>query len=203
MGKNNFSSLILVLAVLGILAVFSGCLGSSQQGTPNPTPEPTSEVTDLETPPETTISTPGEEELPASTPIPTPTPVITSSTDSVTPPKITISSPGEGDQVSLRQTVEGTSTGIYGTDYGIYVLVYPNATETDLLWEVQPKVDISPNGNWNTNAYFGDPANPANDTGKHFKIAAIVSSAMMENGSLFAEIPDVVYRANINDVVRK
>jgi hypothetical protein len=170
MDKSNFSRLNMLLVIIGILIIFSGCL--EQQPVPiTPTP-------------------------PTITPTPTPTPAPTTTLT----PTITISSPTEGDQVSLRHIVEGTSAGVYGSNLKIYVLVYPIEVGR---WWVQPDVNILPNGNWDTNVYFGDPANPSKDIGKKFRISVIATSVKLKEGEQLENIPDNAYRVDIKEVVRR
>ena len=127
----------------------------------------------------------------------TTTPQIT--TPPPTPPTITISSPTEENIVSLRNIVEGTSTSVYGSNLNIYVLVYPIEGGR---WWVQPDVNILANGNWDTNAYFGDSANPSKDIGKKFKVSVIVTSAKLQEGQQLEKVPDNIYRVDIREVVR-
>lgn len=165
---------MLFLVIIGVMVTFSGCVQPQSVVTPTPTVIPS-----------------------PTTPIPPTSP------PTPTQPKITVSSPKGGDNVSLRQIVKGTSTGVYGSGLSIYVLVYPIAAGGP--WWVQPEVSILTNGNWETNAYFGDPANPSVDIGKKFKISAIITSVKLKEGMRFGKVEDVsgiVYRIDIEEVVR-
>lgn len=114
------------------------------------------------------------------------------------PISITIDSPSENEQVSPRSIVEGTSTGIHGSNLNLYVLVYP---EGDYWWVQDVTIDSS--GNWESNAYFGDPTKPDESIGKKFRIAVIATSEKLDVGDKFDTVPENVYRADIKGVVRK
>lgn len=116
----------------------------------------------------------------------------------VTSVNITIVLPKENDLVSKRSFVEGTSSGIYGSNLNLYVLVYP---EGDYWW-VQ-ETDIDSNGNWESNAYFGDPTKPSESIGTKFRIVVIATSIQLEAGEKFDNVPENVYRADIKEVIRK
>ncbi|MFZ3058111.1 MAG: hypothetical protein WA102_00105 [Candidatus Methanoperedens sp.] len=191
MKNNKKGSFLTFLVMIGILAIFSGCIDES---TTMPTPTTTSIPTATPTPTLTaTISTP--------TPTPTQLPTVIPTQTFTSTPSITITSPTEGDMVTWRYIVEGTSNGVYGSKLSFYVLIYP--IEAGGPWWVQPMGDISPNGNWETTAYFGrDPANYPEDSGKHFKVSAIITSTKLTEGQQLEKIPDNLNRFDIK-VVRK
>jgi hypothetical protein len=114
-------------------------------------------------------------------------------------PNLSISLPREGQQVSYRTTIEGTSEGVFGTNWKIYVLIKPEEGE---YW-VQPAVSISPNGRWEVIPYFGtDPAQSRVDVGKGFKISAIATNVTLPEGKWEREFPYNTARVDVN-VVRK
>lgn len=118
---------------------------------------------------------------------------------SVTHPSITIISPTENGNVSSRNIVKGTSTNISGSNLNIYVLVCPIESQE---WWVQPNVKLLSNGNWSTNAFFGDQANLQKDSGKKFMITVIATSTKLERGRTLEDIPENVYQVDITEVVR-
>lgn len=191
MENNKKGRFIMFLAVIGILAIFSGCIDKSTMSTPTPiTSIPTANPTSTITPTPTYI-----------TPVPTTPLPTTPALPANTTPSITIISPKEGDIVTWRNSVEGTSNGVYGSKLSIYVLIYP--VEAGGPWWVQPIVDISPNGNWDTTAYFGrDPANYPEDSGKHFKVSVIITSTKLKEGQQLEKIPENTNRYDVK-VVRQ
>ncbi|WP_214020247.1 hypothetical protein [Methanoculleus sp.] len=103
---------------------------------------------------------------------------------------IALESPEDENQVSYRALVQGTSEGIAGSGAHIYVLVNP--VEAGNSWWVQPEATIGPDGVWETSAYFGrDPAQYPEDVGKEFRIIAIATSEVLEEGE-YATVPDNV-----------
>ncbi|MBL7117161.1 MAG: hypothetical protein ISS94_00020 [Candidatus Syntrophoarchaeum sp.] len=115
---------------------------------------------------------------------------------------ITITSPTEGDEVSWRYNVEGSSTGVYGSELNVYVLIYP--LESNGPWWVQPPVILHPDGNWEASCYFGrDPSEYPEDIGDYFKVCAIVTTLKLEQGQQWYSLPDYVVKSEIVQVRRK
>lgn len=131
-----------------------------------------------------------------STPTPTATPPTPTPTATPPTPTIAITAPREGNIVSYRYIVSGTSSGVYGSELSIYVLIYP--IEVGGPWWVQPMIDISPNGNWETNVYFGrDPAQYPEDSGKHFRISAVITSIKLKEGQQWQKMPDYIVKDEV------
>lgn len=200
MGKSSFTRLMLFLGIVGILVIFSGCTERTSELTPTMTPSPTLTFFPTPTP---TVTPTVHTVTPTITPplTPTSTSMPTPPATPTPPPSIAIVSPKDGDIVAWRYIVEGTSNGVYSSKLNIYILIYP--IEAGGPWWAQPTVDISPNGNWETNVYFGrDPANYPEDSGKHFKVSAIITSERLTEGQQLEKIPGNVNRFDVK-VVRK
>lgn len=178
MGKSQKLLLIVVLSI-GIFVCSAGCGEPGGNGS-----EP---ITSTPTPAATPTPTPTPTLTPTSTPTPTLTPTTTSTATSLYT-GIALGSPEDGSQVSYRALVQGTSEGIAGSGAHIYVLVNP--VEAGNTWWAQPEATIGSDGAWETSAYFGrDPAQYPEDVGKEFRVIAIVTSDILEEGE-YATIPD-------------
>ena len=114
---------------------------------------------------------------------------------------VTITAPEEDATVSWREFVEGASEGVYGSDSrSIYVLFYP--TDVGGPWWVQPDVDLSHDGSWEVNCYFGrDPNIHPGDIGAHFRVCAIITTQKLSEGQQWQKLPDYVVRSETINVV--
>jgi hypothetical protein len=93
---------------------------------------------------------------------------------------ISISSPSSGDTVKYRELVSGSSSGVYGSDLHLYVLVNP--IESGEEWWIQTEATVSSDGSWQTIAQFGEDIEE--HIGKEYRVSAIVTSDELSLGKL-------------------
>ena len=194
MKRKTIAGLIATIAIASVV-IFAGCV---EEPTPEvtPTPVPTTPIT------ATPIPTPEATATPAATPTATPTSEATATPTPTPGPAVTIAAPEEGATVSWREFVEGTSEGVYGSDLSdIYVLIYP--IDAGGPWWVQPEVDVSHDGSWEVNCYFGrNPATHPDDRGARFRVCAIITTQKLSEGQQWQKLPDYVVKSETINVVR-
>jgi len=181
MKRKTIVGLIAIVAIAAVV-IFAGCVEK-----PAPTPTP--------------ITTPTPSPSPTPSPVvsPTPTPTSTPTVSPTPPPAVAITAPKEGDKVSRREFVEGTSEGVYNNpERNIYVLIYP--IDAGGPWWVQPEVDISHDGSWEVNCYFG--REPPQDKGARFRVCAIITTQKLSEGQQWQKLPDYVVKSETLKVIR-
>ena len=111
--------------------------------------------------------------------------------------------PQMGDEVDWMTSVTGNSTGIVtNTTLNLYLLVYP--VESDGPWFVQNRPSMNLDGSWSALVYFGrNPDTHPEDVGDQSLLSAIVTSANLQPGETFTEIPESIHQCLISALVRK
>ena len=177
MKRKPVVGLIAIVAIVAVV-IFAGCVEE-----PTPTPMPT-----------TPTYTPEPTVTPTPMPTETPTPTLPQSA-------VTITALEEGDTVLWREFVEGTSEGVYGSELNIYVLIYP--IEVGGPWWVQPDVDLSHDGRWDVNCYFGrNPETHPQDRGARFRVCAIITTQKLSEGQQWQKLPDYIVKSETIEVIR-
>jgi len=111
--------------------------------------------------------------------------------------------PQMGDEVDWTTSVTGNSTGIAtNKTLDLYLLVYP--VESEGPWFVQNRPTINLDGSWSGLVYFGrNPDTHPEDIGDQFVLSAIVTTANLQPGETFTEIPESIHQCLISGIVRK
>lgn len=111
--------------------------------------------------------------------------------------------PQMGDEVDWITSVTGNSTGIAtNKTLNLYLLVYP--TESEGPWFVQNRPTINLDGSWSGLVYFGrNPNIHPEDAGDQFVLSIIATTANLQPGQTFTEIPESIHQCSISGIVRK
>jgi hypothetical protein len=107
---------------------------------------------------------------------------------------VNIINPEDGSLVFQNSIVDGNSSAKSGTN--VYVLVWP--LEAAGPWWVQSTI-TNPDGSWESNAYFGG----ATDSGKPFKIIAIITDAKLNAGYTSYDLPTHLAKSKEIGVIRR
>ena len=184
MENNKKGNFLMFVVMIGILAIFSGCIDDPTT-TPTTPPIPTVPSAPTLT---ATISTP------TSIPTPAVTPAATLKATSAEP--LLITAPLDRASVPERPFVEGT---VNSSNAEVWVIVHP--MEVSGYW-VQSPVTVQKDGAWRVMIYIGRSGTI--DVGKQFEIIAVANPKLKLNeGDQLTGLPEAQWKSDVILITRQ